>query len=114
MSYYEIFTIGWSLNVLMFFINLLVAIRTFSSGDMENIYKENMVLKDLKEELDKYYPNKTLETFIAYSIPFTAFFKTLFRFIEMYFFFQKNSQARIFDYIVYKYKSELEKVKNKS
>ncbi len=111
MSYFEIFVIGWSLNFFMFFVNLLVVINTFSGDNMEDMYKENMILKDLKEEIDKYYPNKTLESIISYLIPFTAAFKTLFHFIEMYFFFKKNSQARMFDYVVYKYTSQLDKFK---
>ncbi len=113
MSYYEIFVIGWSLNVFMFLVNLFVAIGIFSNEDMGNIYEENMVLTELKEELERYYPYKTLFAFVSYIIPFTAFFKILFGFIEMYFFFQKNSQARMFDYIVYKHTSEIERIKNK-
>lgn len=114
MSYYEICVIGWSLNVLMFLANLLVALKTFSSTNIENLHEENMILKELKEELDKYYPNKNLTMMLTYFIPFTAFFKTTFKFIEMFFFFQKNTQARMFDYIVYKYTNELNKAKNKT
>ncbi len=113
MSYYEIFVIGWSLNVFMFVINLFVAIGVFSNIDMSNVHEENRILQELKEEFDKYYPYKSLTSILTYAIPFTASYKILYHFIEMYFFFQKNSQARMFDYIVYKYKSELAKVKDK-
>ena len=35
-----------------------------------------------------------------------------FRLVEMYFFFQKNQDAKMFDYMVYKYNYDIQKAKN--
>jgi hypothetical protein len=45
-------------------------------------------------------------------IPFTAFFRMIFRLVEMFFFFQKNKEAKMFDYMVFKYSSDIQKAKN--
>jgi len=36
----------------------------------------------------------------------------IFRLVEMFFFFQKNKEAKMFDYMVYKYSSDINKAKN--
>ena len=58
MSYLDICITGWNLNALMFVVNLLIAIRTISTQDKSRLYEESLVLKELKEELEKYYPNR--------------------------------------------------------
>ena len=90
MSYLDICIIGWNLNALMFVINFLIAIRVISTGDRSKLQEESLVLKELKDELDKYYPNRTMATIFAYLVPFTAFFRISFRLVEMYLFFQKK------------------------
>ena len=111
MSYLDICITGWNLNALMFVVNLLIAIRTISTQDKSRLYEESLVLKELKEELEKYYPNRIYSTIISYLVPFTAFFRMGFRIIEIYFFFQKNHEAKMFDYMVYKYSYDIEKAK---
>jgi hypothetical protein len=112
MSYLDICIIGWNLNTLMFVVNFLIAIRVISTQDRSKLQEESMILKELKYELEKYYPNRTLSTIITYIIPFTAFFRMSFRLIEMFFFFQKNKEAKMFDYMVYKYNYDIQKAKN--
>lgn len=111
MSYLDICIIGWNLNALMFVINFLVAIRVISSQDRTKLYEESVVLKELKDELEKYYPYRTYSTIAAYLIPFTAFFRITFRFFEMFLFFKRNESAKMFDYMVYKYSCDIEKAK---
>lgn len=111
MSYLDICIIGWNLNAFMFVVNFLIAIRTISSQDRELLAQQSVILKKLKDELEEYYPNRTQSTIISYIVPFTAFFRMGFRLIEMFFFFQKNQQAKMFDYMVYKYSSEINKAK---
>ena len=113
MSYLDICIIGWNLNALMFVVNFLLAIRVISSQDRNTLEKESMVLKELKEELDTYYPYRTYSTFMTYIVPFAGFFRMSFRLIEMFFFFQKNENTKMFDFMVYKYTMEINKVKNK-
>jgi hypothetical protein len=67
----------------------------------------------LKEELDKYYPYRTYSTIFSYLVPFTAFFRMSFRLVEMFFFFQKNQDARMFDYMVFKYASDIQRAREK-
>ena len=62
--------------------------------------------------MEKYYPNRTLTTMITYVVPFTAFFRMNYKLVEMYFFFQKNTEAKMFDYMVYKYTYDIQKAKN--
>ena len=88
-----------------------MAIKVISTQDKNTLQDESVVLKELKEELDKYYPYRTYSTFLTYAIPFVAFFRMFFRFIEMFFFFQKNQDTKMFDFMVYKYTSEINKVK---
>ena len=99
------------MNAFMFVVNLLMAVRVVSTQDKSKIHEESLVLKELKEELDKYYPYRTFATIAAYMVPFTAFFRISFRLVEMYLFFQKNQNAKMFDYMVYKYSYDIEKAK---
>ena len=112
MSYLDICIMGWNLNALMFVINFLIAIRVISTQDRSKLQEESLVLKELKDELEKYYPNITLTTLFSYVIPFTAFFRMTFKLVEMFFFFQRNKDAKMFDYMVYKYSSDISKAKN--
>ena len=112
MSYLDICITGWNLNALMFVVNLLIAIRTISTQDKSRLYEESLALKELKDELEKYYPNRIYSTIISYLVPFTSFFRMGYRIIEIYFFFQKNQEAKMFDYMVYKYSCDIQKAKN--
>ncbi len=112
MSYLDICIIGWNLNALMFVINFFLAIRTITIQTRDTLEKESMVLKELKDELDTYYPYRTYSTIITYIIPFAGFFRMFFRLIEMVLFFQKNENTKMFDFMVYKYTMEINKVKN--
>ena len=114
MSYLDICILGWNLNALMFLINFVMAINVISSQNSDKLQEESLILKDLKEQMDKYYPYRTQSTIITYIVPFTAFFRMSLRFIEMFFFFQKNQNSKMFDYMVYKYMTEINKAKNKS
>jgi len=114
MSYLDIFIIGWNLNALMFVINFLMAIKVISSQDKSRLQKESEVLKELKNELDQYYPYRTYTTLVTYMVPFTAFFRMTLRIIEMQFFFQKNADAKMFDFMVYKYMTDINKAKNRN
>ncbi|MFK2821591.1 hypothetical protein [Arcobacter sp. YIC-80] len=114
MSYLDICILGWNLNALMFLINFVMAIKVISSQNSDKLQEESLILKDLKEQMDKYYPYRTQSTIITYIVPFTAFFRMSLRFIEMFFFFQKNQNSKMFDYMVYKYMTEINKAKNKS
>lgn len=94
MSYLDICILGWNLNAFMFVVNFFIAIRSISRGNRENLIEESQVLKELKEELEQYYPYRTQSTIISYLVPFTAFFRMSFRLAEMFFFFQKTSKLR--------------------
>lgn len=113
MSYLDICILGWNLNAFMFVVNFLIAIKVISTQDRDKLQEESSILKDLKEQLENYYPYRTQSTLITYLVPFTAFFRMTFRLIEMFFFFQKNQNAKMFDYMVYKYTSDIERARNK-
>ena len=113
MTYGEIFIFGWNLNALMFVINLILAFRTVKQNDVVTMSKEHEILGELKEEMDKFYPNRGMETLISYFIPFTAFFRVSWRLIEMTMFFNKNQDAKMFDFMVYKYQVDIQKAKNR-
>ncbi len=113
MSYEEIFILGWQLNLIMFFINFTLALRTMSSKTKEQLYEENKILTELKEEFDKYYPYRKYETMATYLVPFTAFFRMGYRFLEMISFFGKNRDCTMFDYMIYKYQSDIDLAKNR-
>lgn len=95
----------------MFVVNMLLAIRVIRSKDPEELQEENEQLQRLKEEFDSYYPNRRYETLITYLIPFTAFFRMSFRLIEMLSFFSRNSGTTMYDFMVYKYVSEINRAK---
>ena len=114
MSYYDIFSLGWNLNAVMFVVNLLLAINIVKTNDVTSLHKEGEVLNELKEELDKFYPNRSYETLLSYAIPFTAFFRVVWRLIEMNMFFKKNEGTSMFDFMVYKYQADIKKAKNGS
>ncbi|RXJ60296.1 hypothetical protein [Candidatus Marinarcus aquaticus] len=111
MSYFDIFIFGWNLNAFMFVVNMLLAIRVIRSKDPEELEEENEQLQRLKEEFDSYYPNRRYETLATYLIPFTAFFRMSFRILEMLSFFSRNSGTTMYDFMVYKYVSEINRAK---
>jgi hypothetical protein len=112
MSYLDICILGWNLNAFMFVVNFLIAIKVISTQDRSKLQEESLVLKELKEELETYYPNRTLTTLLTYAVPFTAFFRMSYKLVEMYFFFQRNKEAKMFDYMVYKYNLDISKAKS--
>ncbi len=111
MSYADIFIIGWNLNALMFMVNLIMAFSVLKANDPVALSKESEVLGGLKEEFDNYYPNRRYDTLITYFIPFTAFFRVMFRMYEMKMFFNRNNGTKMYDYMVYKYQSDIDKMK---
>ncbi len=111
MTYSEIFILGWNANAFMFAVNLLLAITIIKSNDPDDLQKQNEILGKLKEEFDAYYPNRKYETLITYLVPFTAFFRMSFRIIEMFSFFSRNKGTRMFDFMVYKYTSDINRAK---
>lgn len=113
MSYEEIFLYGWSLNFLMLLANLFLAIKTMGSKTREELLYENGELSKLKEEFDTFYPYRKFETLASYLIPFTAFFRMSYRFLEMYLFFSKNKETTLFDFMIYKYSSDINRAKNR-
>ncbi|QDF28839.1 hypothetical protein [Halarcobacter anaerophilus] len=113
MSYEEIFIYGWNLNALMFFLNLFIGIRSMNSKTREELVEENKILGRLKSEFDKYYPYRKYETIISYLMPFTAFFRVSYRLIEMRMFFNKNMEASLVDYMIYKYENDIKIAKNR-
>ena len=112
MSYLDICILGWNLNAFMFVVNFLIAIRVISTQDRDKLQEESLVLKELKDELEKYYPNRTLTTLLTYIVPFTASFRMTYKLVEMLFFFQKNKEAKMFDYMVYKYNFDINNAKS--
>lgn len=114
MDYSQIFMYGWSLNIMMFLVNLIIALNVIKSTDVTTMTKEHEVLGELKIEIDKYYPNRGYETLISYFVPFVAFYKVSWRIIEMIMFFSKNKNTRMFDFMVYRYQKEINVAKNSS
>ncbi len=113
LTYEEIFILGWNLNLLMFLTNLALAIRTMNQKSREQLLQENEVLSELKAEFDFYYPYRKYETLVTYLIPFTAFFRMSYRIFEMLSFFSKNKGTTLIDYMIYKYRNDIELAKNK-
>ncbi len=111
MTYAEIFILGWNLNAVMFMVNLMLAVKIVKSSDVTSLHKESAVLNELKEEFDKFYPNRSYETLLSYAIPFTAFFRVGWKLIEMNMFFKKNDGASMFDFMVYKYQADIARAK---
>jgi len=114
MDYGQICMYGWGLNIVMFLVNLFIALNVIKSTDVTTMTKEHEILGELKLEIDKYYPNRGYETLISYFIPFVAFYKVSWRIIEMVSFFSKNQNARMFDFMVYRYQKEIAIAKNSS
>jgi hypothetical protein len=112
MSYEDIFIIGWNLNAFMFIVNLIFAINVIKSNDPIELAKESEMLRELKEEFDNYYPNRRYDTLLTYFIPFTAFYRVIFRIIEMKMFFKKNNGAKMYDFMIYKYQTDINRIKN--
>lgn len=111
MSYVDIFIIGWNLNAMMFMMNLIIAFGTIKDNDPVVLHKESQILKDLKEEFDNFYPNRKYDVLITYLFPFMAFFRTSFRMFEMVMFFRANQGSKMFDFMVYKYQTDINRVK---
>ena len=108
MEYNDIFILGWDINAIMFLVNFLLA-SFFASNinDPQEIYKQTSILKELKEEYDKLYPNRRYDTIISYIVPFAAFFRTAFRLFEMFMFFKANKGTELYDYMIYKYSKDI-------
>ncbi|RXJ82551.1 hypothetical protein [Arcobacter sp. F2176] len=113
MSYLDICILGWNLNALMFVINLFLAIKVIKATDVEVIQEQTRLLEELKFEFDKYYPNRKVEVSISYIVPFTAFFRMTLRILEMFFFFTRNKNTTMYDFMVYKYSYDIQKAKSK-
>ncbi|MBD3841044.1 MAG: hypothetical protein IE909_04000 [Campylobacterales bacterium] len=113
MQYTDIFILGWNLNALMFVVNLYLATSIIRTSEMDQFEIQRKVLHTLQTEFEQYYPNRKIETLFSYLIPFTAFYRVLFRLLEMFLFFQKNKNTKMYDFVVYKYQSDIEKAKNK-
>jgi hypothetical protein len=114
MDYGQIFMYGWGLNIMMFLVNLTIALNVLKSTDVATMNKEHQVLGELKIEIDKYYPNRGYETLISYFVPFVAFYKVSWRIIEMLMFFNKNQNTKMYDFMVYRYEKEISVAKNNS
>jgi len=112
MDYGQIFMYGWGLNIVMFLVNLSIALNVIKSTDVTTMTKEHQILGELKLEIDKYYPNRGYETLVSYFIPFVAFYKVSWRIIEMIMFFSKNQNTRMFDFMVYRYQKEIDVANN--
>ncbi len=114
MSYLDIFIMGWNLNAMMFVINFLIVLKVVSSKKQEDFKEESIVLRDLKQEFEHYYPYRKYVTLLTYILPFTAFFRMSYRLFEMYMFFGKNSGTTMYDYMTYKYQSDINLAKQRS
>lgn len=112
MSYEEIFILGWKFNGFMFLINILIVFKALKSRTSIDLHKENEILKELKDEFVIYYPYRKYGTLLSYFVPFMAFFKILYRLLEMYSFVNKNKNASIFDFMIYKYECDIQRAKN--
>ena len=97
----------------MLVINFMFAMKMMKNTDIVQASKEHEQLSQLKEELEKYYPNRGYETLVSYFIPFTAFYRVSWRLYEMKMFFEKNEQTNMFDFMVYKYQRDIQLAKNK-
>jgi hypothetical protein len=113
MEYIDIFILGWNLNALMFVVNLFLAASIIRPSRIDIFEQQREILDSLQKEFEQYYPNRRFETFISYLIPFTAFYRVLFRVFEIFLFFRKNQNTRLYDYVVYKYRRDIDKAKNR-
>ena len=113
MNYTDIIILGWNLNALMFVVNLVLAINIIRTNEAERFQEESEKLRELSSQMEEYYPNKQYETLLSYAIPFTAFYRILFKLIEMVMFFNKNKGTKMYDFIVFKYQNDINKAKNR-
>lgn len=113
MNYLDIFMLGWNLNAAMFVVNLFLAVNIIRPNQLEEFEKQKENLDALHKEFISYYPNRKAETIISYFIPFTAFYRISFKLLEMLLFLNKNKGSKIYDYVIYKYQSDIEKAKNR-
>jgi hypothetical protein len=113
MEYIDIFILGWNLNALMFVVNLFLAANIIKTSQIDIFEQQKETLDTLQKEFEQYYPNRKIETLVSYMIPFTAFYRVLFRIVEMSFFLNKNKGSHIFDYVVYKYQNDINRAKLK-
>lgn len=111
MTYTDIIILGWNLNAMMFVVNLFLAFNVMRADDMEKLQKQGELLSKLKQEFDNYYPNRRYETLLSYMIPYTAFYRIVFKLIEMSMFFSKNKGTKMFDFMIYKYEKDIQKAK---
>ena len=95
----------------MFVVNLSLVFFVFRNKNPKELEKESRTLQKLKMEFDNYYPNRKYETMISYAIPFTAFLRISFKLIEMISFFSKNKGTHIYDFMIYKYQTDINKIK---
>ena len=110
-SYSEIFIVGWNINALMFVLNLFIVISSSTSRDPMQIQAQGEKLRELKEEIEQYYPYRKYDMWLTYLVPFTAFFKVSYRIIEMQLFFKANNDAKLFDFMVYKFEKDIQRKK---
>jgi hypothetical protein len=103
--------LGWNLNAVVFVINLFVVFGAVKTNDPSSLHKQSEMLKELKQEFDKLYPNRKYDLFISYFLPFAALFRTSFRLFEMSMFFRANPDTKMYDFMVYKYQAEINRVK---
>jgi hypothetical protein len=95
----------------MFLSNLFLAVSSFNPKDITQIHKQSSILRELKQEHAKLFPNRRYETLISYFVPFTAFFRVAYRYFEMFMFFRTNKDTQMFDYMVYTYTKDINKIK---
>lgn len=95
----------------MILINVVVVLFVVKTKDPDTLKKQSIVLQKLKAEYDRYYPYHKQTTMLAYAIPFTGFFKIMYRLIEMYLFLSKNKETNIYHFIAYKYTCDIQKAK---
>lgn len=111
MSYFDILTFGWFLNISIFLINFLFKARYMKLENMDILEEERVIVNELKNEVLIHYPNKKQEKILTCLIPFTAFFKTIYSFTDMIIFFLKEKNRSMYDFMVYKYFKEIERAR---
>ena len=113
MSYADIFILGWGFNIMMLIVSFVLALKLVGSIDPASAMKEQSILIELKQEYDQLYPYKNFEILCTYFVPFMAFYRNLFKLIEMNLFFAKNKNTTLFDFMVYKYEKDIRLAKQK-
>ena len=114
MTYADIFILGWNLNAFMFVLNFVIVLKVVTNKQKEDLQQESESLRELKNEFEQYYPYRKYMTLLTYMIPFTAFFRMSYRLFEMYMFFAKNTGTSMYDYMSYKYESDIKLAKQKN